>query len=204
MEIKFDKLYNKPIDIVTVDGFMPQMEIDKIEQNIFNISDEAGTIGAPENQKTTDWRVSKIKWLPFDEIFSSIYQNVGQSIQNYNSDVWRFDLGSITNYFQYTEYHGDEEGKYNWHVDIGSNFNSHRKLSISIQLSHPDEYEGGDLQIFDPTVLFNDDDGFPTRTINKGIGDMVIFPSYMPHRVTPVTKGVRKSLVLWVGSKPFK
>jgi PKHD-type hydroxylase len=69
-------------------------------------------------------------------------------------------------------------------------------LSISVQLSDPSEYEGGDLQF----SLYGD------RTViaEKEQGTMVIFPSYMRHRVTPVTRGTRRSLVTWITGPPFR
>jgi len=204
--IKLDKLYNRPFDVITVDNFMPENEINKIKDNIYNVPEDKASVGT--DPSVDKWRISRIKWLPFEEPFLSIYQNISHLIQDYNSDVWRFDLGAITNRLQYTEYHGDEKGKYNWHVDLGSRYNSYRKLSLSIQLSDPSEYEGGDLQIFspelDPNITSPSSDMFNFKTIDKGIGSVAVFPSFIPHRVTPVTKGVRKSLVLWVGSKPFK
>jgi len=199
--IKLDKLYNKPLEIVTLNSFIPKEEIKKIKENIQGISENKATA-------VSNWRVSRVKWLPFDKPFDSLYQNIGKLIQDYNSNIWRFNLGSIINPFQYTEYHGSEEGKYNWHIDLGKeNYASHRKLSISIQLSNPSEYEGGDLQIFNPILSNNinpSPETVPYQTISKEQGSIAIFPSFLLHRVTPVTSGIRKSLVLWVGSEPFK
>jgi PKHD-type hydroxylase len=70
-----------------------------------------------------------------------------------------------------------------------------RKLSISIQLTNPEEYEGGELYLYD------DDKG---TLMDKTQGTLIIFPSYVLHEVTPVTKGERNSLVTWVTGKQFK
>ena len=72
---------------------------------------------------------------------------------------------------------------------------SRRKISITVQLSDPSEYEGGDLQI---KINAGQSD------TPKGLGNVVIFPSYLLHRVTPVTKGLRRSLVLWITGPAFK
>ena len=69
-----------------------------------------------------------------------------------------------------------------------------RKLSITIQLSSPQDYEGGDL------ILHN---GEPEK-MQKELGKLIVFPSYTLHEVTPVTKGTRYSLVAWVAGKPFR
>ena len=70
-----------------------------------------------------------------------------------------------------------------------------RKLSISIQLTNPEDYEGGEL------YLYNDDKG---NLMDKTQGTLIIFPSYVLHEVMPVTKGERNSLVTWVTGKQFK
>jgi len=75
---------------------------------------------------------------------------------------------------------------------------SKRKVSMVVQLSDPSEYEGGELQYFKGGNPEN------SESIMKMKGLTVVFPSYMMHRVTPITKGVRKSLVLWLGGEHYK
>ena len=95
---------------------------------------------------------------------------------------------------QYTEYYSSG-GHYDWHTDVGSGALSHRKVSITVQLSKPDEYEGGNLELLR---------GEYNEVAPRGLGTVVIFPSYMLHRVTEITKGTRKSLVLWVGGSHYR
>jgi len=83
---------------------------------------------------------------------------------------------------------------YTWHMDRGSDITP-RKLSIVIQLSSPDQYQGGDLELF-----FAE----PHVTAPRGLGDATAFASFVMHRVTPVTRGVRRSLVVWVGGPGFR
>ena len=71
-----------------------------------------------------------------------------------------------------------------------------RKVSITVQLSDTDDYEGGNLEIWSG--------GDNVKIAPRGRGNVVIFPSYMMHRVTPVTKGTRKSFVLWVGGEHYR
>jgi PKHD-type hydroxylase len=82
-------------------------------------------------------------------------------------------------------------GEYTLHKDTFLTFpGPHRKLSISVQLSAPDEYEGGDFEFMDV--------GQPPKPINiRTQGTAIIFPSITYHKVTPVTKGKRYSLVGW-------
>ena len=94
---------------------------------------------------------------------------------------------------QFTNY---KEGKgfYKKHIDKLHN-DTIRKLSLSIQLTDPNEYEGGDL------LLYEDE---KPQKMGRGKGTLVIFPSYMLHEVTKITKGERNSLVAWVTGDHFK
>ena len=80
-------------------------------------------------------------------------------------------------------------------MDIGPHPINHRKVSVTIQLSNPEDYDGGELELWT---------GAGIQKVEKHKGCAILFPSYMLHRITPVTKGVRKSLVLWVGGSTFR
>ena len=97
---------------------------------------------------------------------------------------------------QFTEYRSDEGGKYDWHHDVNWNGQDglDRKLSISIQLSDKTDYLGGDFEFEE----INSSMDF------KGIGTIIIFPSYLRHRVTKVTSGTRRSLVAWFYGPSWK
>jgi len=113
-----------------------------------------------------------------------------------NDNLWDFDLISADEKIQYTEYLAEDEGHYTWHQDIGPGMASQRKVSITVQLSESDEYEGGDLELWRG--------GNNVVTAERGAGVTVLFPSYLMHRVTKVTKGKRRSFVLWVGGQHYK
>jgi len=139
-------------------------------------------------------RKSEIKWIHSDDKSFWVYEKLSQYIQQANNTLWKFNLQSIIDSIQYTVYY-EGGGHYDWHVDMGPSSINHRKISLTIQLSDPDEYEGGDLEIWT---------GGEFRTIERKQGCAIIFPSFLMHRVTPITKGVRKSLVLWVGGDHYK
>ena len=80
-------------------------------------------------------------------------------------------------------------------MDCGANMQRQRKVSLTVQLTDGDDYEGGDLQLWRGNTRLN---------APRGKGTVVIFPSYMMHRVTEVTKGTRESLVLWVGGDHYR
>ena len=97
---------------------------------------------------------------------------------------------------QFTYYNSEEQGCYKAHVDPNCwSLPHNRKLSIVVQLSSPEEYEGGELK------LYNSHEAI---TIKKEKGLVVSFPSYTLHEVTPVTKGERYSLVAWVHGPSFR
>lgn len=83
-----------------------------------------------------------------------------------------------------------------WHLDLGGDNLSTRKLSFSVQLSHPDEYDGGELEL---------NLAHSTVVAPRTQGTLVVFPSFLVHRVAPVTRGVRRSLVSWAsGTHPYR
>jgi PKHD-type hydroxylase len=142
-------------------------------------------------------RKSNIKWLrPEADKTEWMYEKLMQLVLEANFNYWKFDLSHIKDAIQYTEYNGEENGGYDWHLDVGKFPLNHRKISITVQLSDPDDYEGGDLEIWAG--------GKEPIKAPRQKGAVVMFPSYLMHRVTPVTKGVRKSLVLWVGGNTFR
>jgi len=139
-------------------------------------------------------RKSKIKWLHPNDDSSWLYDKILNMVVEANQSMWNFNLYSVIDSIQYTVY-SEGGGHYDWHMDIGPGSISHRKVSIVTQLSDPSEYEGGDLELWY---------GGGTIQIPKHKGLTVIFPSFSMHRVTPITKGTRKSLVLWVGGEHYK
>lgn len=149
--------------------------------------------GSPIN--LLDYRRSFNSWIYPNEHTSWIYERLQDLIDQNNKQYFNFDLTMIEN-LQFTYYNAEEEGCYHKHVDpLYWNLPHNRKLSIVTQLSCPDEYEGGELNLFTSNE--------PT-TIKKEKGMIVSFPSYILHEVTPVTKGERYSLVAWVHGPAFK
>ena len=107
------------------------------------------------------------------------------------NDQFEFNLTGLLERPQLLKYNAPSNG-YDWHLDIGQGDSSTRKISISILLN--DGYEGGDLAFFT--------DG--ETQVNPDRGTAIAFPSYLPHRVMPVTKGTRWSLVCWIAGEPFR
>ena len=139
-------------------------------------------------------RNSDVKFLFPNSITSWIFQRMTMVVNEMNDRFFNFALNGFEQGLQLTRYDGEGEQHYDWHVDRGMG-TGQRKLSLTVQLSDPDDYEGGDLQL-----RF----GKEPITIGKERGLIALFPSYTMQRVTPVTKGTRYSLVAWVAGPPFK
>jgi predicted 2-oxoglutarate/Fe(II)-dependent dioxygenase YbiX len=130
-------------------------------------------------------------WLPFDK-FDWLYSLLEEEIKNINWLNYKYVLNSMEK-IDYLEYHaGDEAGKYEAHLD--GNINSNRKLSFSVLLSDPSEYDGGDLIIYQAKA---------PMIVPKRKGMITFFPSNVLHEVTPVTRGVRRSIVSWIHGPVF-
>ena len=159
----------------------------------------AAYIGQPGAEKTLDpaIRSSKGGWMDMNEKNKHIWYKIVNAVANVNANYFQFDLTGCYEPAQLTFYDSAIKNHYNWHLDSSpSDKGPPRKLSMSLLLSDPSEFEGGELQVKD----VNDE----PVVIEQAKGRAIFFPSYMLHRVTPVTKGVRKSIVLWVGGPEFK
>lgn len=177
------------------EGFSRE-ELNKIYSDLESIPfQKATTIGANDGDSINEIRSSSIKWIPKTQEWNWLYEKLMNMSVEANS-IWNFDLISADELIQYTEYYDVEGGHYDWHQDIGSGNASKRKISITVQLSESDDYDGGDLEIWQG--------GQSYITAQRGAGVVFVFPSYMMHRVTKVTKGTRRSFVLWVGGSHYK
>lgn len=145
------------------------------QEGVINVG-SGGTVKRAE-------RKSEVAFLPTETPEQRmLLQRLRDVVAHANRKVFHFDL------------QGDERpqlarygvgGKYDWHLDIGPGSAGLRKLSVSVQLSAPEEYEGGDLELW----------GSPAA--DRSQGAITIFPSYLLHRVAEVTRGERFSLVIW-------
>ena len=142
-------------------------------------------------------RRSKIKWIYPGEHSAFLFGSVDRLFKDMNREVFGLDIDFVPS-IQFTEYDASDEGEYTWHADTHwvSNMMYHRKLSMSVQLSPSTAYEGGDLQLEEDAAL-------PADLI-RSRGTVIMFPSFIKHRVTPVTQGTRYSLVAWMEGPKFR
>ena len=178
------------------EGFTKE-ELKKIEKETAKLPlHSASTFGSEDGGNT---RSSRIKWVPQNTQWWWLYEKLHDMAIEANNTLWNFGLFNMPEQIQYTEYLASKDGKYEWHQDIGPGLGSLRKVSITVQLSEPNEYEGGDLELFMGGPF---DDPQITKAPRKA-GCVFLFPSFLMHRVSPVTKGTRKSFVLWLGGAPL-
>lgn len=143
----------------------------------------------------SETRRSKTAFLnPTDPEHNDIFNLLTNFFYQANVSAFGVNLSRL-NDIQYTEYLSEDEGFYTMHQDcfLESEKLSDRKLSLTMQLSDSNEYEGGDF-IFDTAFVSTK----PDRRLLKKKGAVLVFPSFMTHKVEPVTKGKRKSLVAWI------
>lgn len=179
---------------VTLDGVLKDDEIAKIiehcEQGGF---DRAGTFTGND----PDRRRCDIKFFHHNAELSWLFDRMNHVVAMLNAHYYGFDLNGYE-YFQYTRYNAAELGTYHWHMDcflggketgLPADMIQPRKLSLTLALN--DDYEGGEFQIN------MGDQQFP-QTIPSRKGRVIAFPSYVIHTIRPVTKGLRRSIVIWV------
>jgi PKHD-type hydroxylase len=179
------------------EAFTPE-EADKIidleDLNRF----QKGAVGSSENkvgEVRTSTRDSDIMWIHHEPNSDWLFQKFAAMVSFVNYDYFMLDISHF-DAFQYSLYRSKDQQHYDWHLDTGPVYEPFvRKISVSILLSDPDEYEGGEFECVIQGQVHN-----PT-CIKPKKGEAVFFSSSYPHRVRPVTSGVRKSLVCWILGK---
>jgi len=141
----------------------------------------------------TKTRTSHISWIPFSKM-PEMYKKIEQVMLATNNNHFGFEGMRLTEPAQYTEY--PTGGFYDWHIDSDINCQHEppvRKISMTCLLSPESEFEGGGLELMSEGKIAR-----PKQ------GQAIFFASFVRHRVVPIAKGNRKSLVMWFGGPPFK
>jgi PKHD-type hydroxylase len=138
-------------------------------------------------------RITRIAWIEQKTEVRWLYEKIAAISWSLNEQSYRFELTAVEK-LQYTVYTAGEGSHYDWHVDHGAT-PRRRKLSLVLQLSQASDYEGCELQIQGSNRI---------EIAPKARGTLIAFPSYVLHRVTPITSGIRKSLVMWCSGPRFR
>ena len=178
-------------------GVLPDETVNHIIEVAESYPLNEATVGNNPSQTKNlpDVRRSKVSWLNvLDEKTQRINNLCFIYFCHANRNCFGFSIDKIYD-IQYTEYDSKNKGHYEEHMDcfMGHGEMSHRKLSMTIQLSDSNDYEGGDF-------IFNEKqvDKVPLPKDLRKKGTILVFPSFVLHGVKPVTKGKRKSLVSWI------
>lgn len=169
--------------------------INRIVEECEFYTPEKSRVGFREEGKEAEDEVrsSTVRWINPLDTGSKFIKDILMNYANLaNRECFGVDINNIYD-IQYTIYDAKEKGHYDYHFDTfwANPTHSDRKLSITIQLSDSNDYEGGDF-LFDPQYVN------PDREKLRKKGTVLVFPSPIRHCVETVTKGVRKSLVAWV------
>ena len=141
-------------------------------------------------------RRAELSWLDDLPEAAWVMDRMMRVVAETNREAFNFDLTEFAESPQVARYGAEREAHFDWHSDIGSGALAvKRKLTIVVQLSDPLDYDNGNLE------LRPDANIHPTP---RDRGTAIVFPSFVLHRVTPVTKGTRWSLTLWSHGPAFR
>ncbi len=140
------------------------------------------------------FRRSTIRWIP--RSWDWLRKELEFYFQTANINAFGFDL-SVLREIQFTEYNCEQTGHYDWHEDLTWTNPKpyHRKLSLVVQLSDSEDYEGCNLELEREP---------PKQEELRTKGTIIVFPGFMKHRVSLITKGTRYSLVAWYEGPKFR
>ena len=155
---------------------------------------KVGTLSTREGAHDVKLRVTTISWIPFKAL-PEMYKIIEAAMKQVNGNHFGYEGMQLTEYAQFTEY--PKGGFYDWHIDADISCQYEppvRKISMTLLLSNPSEFVGGDLEFMK--------EGEKPAQLKEG--QAIFFCSLIRHRVAKVKKGVRRSLVMWFGGPPFK
>jgi len=192
----YTKLTNNPFSVTRVhphfvvyDGPFSNSELDIICSHWDQQPSERG-------RDKGNYRISDINWIHISNDTAWIFDKLNPTLEKMNDDHFQYNLTGY-DHIQYSTYSAEKNGRYDWHMDMAFNLlpaqqPENRKMSVSLMLNQEGlDFEGGEFEV----------NGSSERRAEKVMlnkGQLVMFPSFLIHRVAPVTKGTRKSLVIWV------
>jgi PKHD-type hydroxylase len=143
-------------------------------------------------------RRTRVAWVHRNAETEDLYLRMEAVVLRLNADLFHFELSGLTT-MQYAVYRQDEAGYFDWHNDYGRYHGDPgqepRKLTMSLQLSQDASYDGCDLEVRA---------AHPVDVAPRERGALMAFRANALHRVTPITRGMRKSLVVWAAGPEFR
>ena len=160
----------------------------KLKNQLRSFDGKVQTQGQSKTKKVVDIR--NVEVFPIHEQYTWVDEYILNLIINYNKE-YNYDLTGIFERPQLLRYKAPSVG-YDWHVDLGNGDASTRKLGFSILLN--EDFEGGEFQVFNNGI----------QTVDLRKNQILVFPSFLPHKVGKITSGERWSLVCWIHGRCFR
>lgn len=179
---------------IFTDSMIKELE-DMVKSNYTFSKGKTGIAELGNDTDSYETNNRDIAYLYPDERSKPLYDLLFPLALEANEKLYGFDIDIVTDPIHYVIY-PEDGGHLDWHMDVGAYGVNKRKLAMTVQLSDANDYEGGEFQIW-----FG---GKEHLTLPREKGDVVIFPTFCMHRVTPITRGQRKVLVFWTGGRPFR
>lgn len=168
-------------------------ECDRIVKAIADMpTDDARLVGRKRDHKL---RNAELVWMDDVGGMGWVMTRLIELVSRSNKQQFNFDVREFAESPQVAKYDADKGGHFAWHSDIGEGLAAgKRKLTLVLQLSNPDTYDGGDLKIRPSAHIL---------AANRAQGSVSVFPSFALHKVTPIRRGIRRSLTVWAHGPPF-
>ena len=169
-------------------------ECDRIVAAIANMPTDEALLGGGNRNHTQ--RNANLVWMDDVGDLSWVMTRLIEVVSHSNNQQFDFDVREFAESPQIASYDATKGGHFAWHSDIGHGpASGKRKLTLVLQLSNPDTYDGGDLEIRPSTHVL---------LANRAQGSVSVFPSFALHQVTPIKRGIRRSLTVWAHGPPFR
>lgn len=182
------------ISPIEMAGFLSPDECRRVIGEALAGDGSVGTLVGGDKQLST--RRAETYWLDENSVSSWIFDRMLRAIAESNRRHFGFEIEEFAERMQVSHYTAEHQGFFDWHVDIGNGrLAARRKLTAVVQLSADNAYEGGFLEA---------NSNGSVESASKKIGTMLILPSFVLHRVSPVLDGERYSLTLWSHGPTFR
>lgn len=180
--------------VLTRDNFLSKTQCDKLIEYFNSKKPQDSKLAGDYTEEVLNKKVRNNKEVIYEEKMLQDKLKMVFELANvaaYNYDIQEIEEIKLLSY--------DKGGKYKWHTDVGSKETSTRKLTAIVQLSNEKDYEGGVLEFG-----ITDEDGDNNLRATNKQGSIIVFPSFLSHRITPLVSGKRYSLLTWMLGDTFK
>jgi PKHD-type hydroxylase len=176
-------------------GLFSTAQLDALERQCDRLPLEPAQLTGKGNESI---RTTQVAWVLRSTGTEDLYRHMEAIVLRLNTDLFHFELTGLMA-MQYAVYRATDAGYFDWHNDYGryrgDPGQEPRKITMSLQLSGESSYDGCDLEIRA---------AHPVDVAPRARGTLVAFRANALHRVTPITRGVRKSLVIWAAGPEFR